>query len=75
MLKTYRDFERLRTDAMCIGLFFTQIGDNLRLSPSINFAEFSNDATGFIIVPTGEATTYTAVHLTATKSTERKLRK
>jgi len=49
--------------------------DKRYLSLRINFAEFSNGDLGFIILPTGEAITHTAVHLTAANSTERKMKR
>ena len=36
------------------GFFDTLLGDNLNLSPRINFAEFSNPPLNSMISPTGE---------------------
>ena len=36
------------------GFFDTLLGDNLNLSPRINFAEFSNPPRNSMISPTGE---------------------
>ena len=56
-------------------LFICPNSDKYRLSPGINFTEFSKGASCITIVPTGEAITYTATERVATKFTERKIRK